>query len=36
MQAGAPPAVFEGVWGLAGTVLTPSDHTALAARLGLT
>ena len=36
MRAGAPAQVFEGVWGLAGTVLTPSDHAALAARLGLT
>jgi iron-sulfur cluster repair protein YtfE (RIC family) len=35
MQAGAPPEVFAGVWGLAGSVLRPTDHAALAARLGL-
>ena len=35
MQAGAPPEVFAGVWGLAGSVLEPADHRALAARLGL-
>jgi hypothetical protein len=35
MQAGAPAEVFEGVWGLAGSVLPPADHAALAARLGL-
>ena len=35
MQAGAPAEVFQGVWGLAGTVLTPGDHAALATRLGL-
>ena len=33
MQAGAPPEVFEGVWGLAGSVLAPPDFTALGARL---
>ena len=35
MQAGAPPEVFAGVWGLAGSVLSPADHVALGARLGL-
>lgn len=35
MQAGAPPEVFQGVWGLAGTVLTPADYAALGTRLGL-
>ncbi len=35
MQAGAPPEVFAGVWGLAGSVLEPADHRALGARLGL-
>ena len=35
MQAGAPPEVFEGVWGLAGSVLAPADHRALGARLGI-
>lgn len=35
MQAGAPAEVFAGVWGLVGSVLTPADHAALGARLGL-
>ncbi len=35
MRAGAPPEVFAGVWGLAGSVLTPADHVALGHRLGL-
>lgn len=35
MQAGAPPEVFAGVWSLAGSVLRPADHGALATRLGL-
>ena len=35
MRAGAPPQVFEGVWGLAASVLTPADHAALADRLGV-
>lgn len=35
MQAGAPPEVFAGIWGLAGSVLAPSDHAALAVRLGI-
>jgi hypothetical protein len=35
MRAGAPAEVFEGVWGLAGSVLDAPDHSALAARLGL-
>ncbi len=35
MQAGAPAEVFAGVWGLVSSVLTPTDHAALAARLGI-
>jgi hypothetical protein len=35
MQAGAPPEVFQGVWGLAGSVLDPCDLAALATRLGV-
>jgi hypothetical protein len=35
MRASAPPEAFEGVWGLAGSVLSGPDHAALAARLGL-
>ena len=35
MRAGAPAEVFEGVWGLAGSVLDPADHRALARRLDL-
>lgn len=35
MQAGAPPEVFNGVWSLAGSVLAPVDHAALARRLGI-
>jgi Hemerythrin HHE cation binding domain len=35
MRAGAPPRVFEGVWGLAASVLAPADHAALAERLGV-
>jgi hypothetical protein len=35
MRDGAPAEVFEGVWGLAGSVLDPADHTALAKRLGI-
>lgn len=35
MRAGAPAEVFEGVWALAGSVLSPADHRALADRLGL-
>ena len=35
MQANAPAEVFAGVWGLAGSVLDPGDHAAVAARLGL-
>lgn len=35
MQAGAPPEVFAGVWGLAGSALPAADHAALGARLGL-
>ena len=35
MRAGAPAEVFEGVWALAGSVLAPADHRALAGRLGI-
>jgi hypothetical protein len=35
MRAGAPAEVFQGVWGLVGTLLVPADHRALATRLGL-
>lgn len=35
MRAEAPPEVFQGVWGLAGSVLAPADHHAVAIRLGL-
>ena len=35
MRAGAPPEVFEGIWGLTGSVLPASDFAALGARLGL-
>ena len=35
IRAGAPAPVFEGVWGLAGSVLAPADHAAVAARLDL-
>lgn len=35
MQAEAPPEVFAGVWSLAGSVLSPADHTALARRLAV-
>ncbi len=35
MQADAPPEVFAGVWALAGSMLTPEDHRALGARLGI-
>jgi hypothetical protein len=35
MQAEAPPEVFAGVWSLAGSVLSPADHTALARRLAI-
>jgi hypothetical protein len=35
MHAGAPPEVFAGVWGLAGSVLPAADHAKLARRLGL-
>ena len=34
MQANAPAEVFEGVWGLATSVLAPADVAALATRLG--
>ena len=33
MKAGAPPEVFQGVWSLAGSVLTPGDRAAVARRL---
>jgi hypothetical protein len=35
MRASAPPEVFEGVWGLAASVLTVADHRAVGVRLGL-
>lgn len=35
MQAGAPPEVFDGVWGLAASVLEARDVAALADRLGV-
>jgi hypothetical protein len=35
MRAGAPAEVFEGVWGLVGSVLDPTDVQALARRLDL-
>ncbi len=35
MRSGAPAEVFEGVWALAGSVLAPKDHQALAIRLDL-
>jgi hypothetical protein len=35
MQANAPAEVFQGVWGLAGSVLTPVDLDAVGVRLGL-
>ena len=35
MRAGAPAEVFAGVWSLAGSVLRPADHAALAERLDL-
>jgi hypothetical protein len=35
LRAAAPPQVFEGVWGLARSVLHPADHAALGARLGV-
>ena len=35
MREHAPAEAFQGVWGLAGSVLAPADHAALARRLGL-
>lgn len=35
MRASAPTEAFEGVWALAGSVLTPKDHQAVALRLEL-
>ncbi len=35
MRQGAPAEVFEGVWGLTGSVLAPRDYTDLGARLGI-
>ncbi|MGH9275325.1 MAG: hemerythrin domain-containing protein, partial [Acidimicrobiales bacterium] len=35
MRTGAPAEVFEGVWGLAGSVLDPADLSALARRLDI-
>jgi hypothetical protein len=36
MRASAPADVFAGVWGLAGSVLSPADYAALAGRLRIT
>lgn len=35
MRESAPAEVFDGVWGLAASVLTPADHAAVARRLDL-
>ena len=35
IQAGAPPQIFEGIWGLANSVLNPADAEAVARRIGL-
>jgi hypothetical protein len=35
IRSDAPAEVFAGVWGLAGSVLTPADVAAVAARLGI-
>ena len=35
MKAGAPPEVFDAMWGLATSVLEPSDVAAVAGRLGM-
>ena len=35
MRAGAPPQIFEGIWGLANAVLDSADTDALACRLGI-
>ena len=35
MRAEAPAEVFDGVWSLAGSVLEPADHRAVAVRLGI-
>ena len=35
MRAEAPSEVFEGVWGLADSVLTPGEHRELAIRMGI-
>jgi hypothetical protein len=35
MRAEGPAEVFEGVWGLAGSVLDPCELGAVAARLGI-
>jgi len=35
MQASAPPEIFEGIWGLANSVLAPGDANAVARRIGL-
>jgi len=35
MRAGAPAEAFAGIWSLAGSVLPPADHAALAVRLGI-
>jgi hypothetical protein len=35
IQAGAPAQIFEGIWGLANSVLDPADAEAVAGRIGL-
>lgn len=35
MQSAVPPEIFQGVWGLAATVLDPRDHAELSVRLGI-
>ena len=35
MRADAPAEAFAGVWGLAGSLLTPADMAALGVRLGI-
>ena len=35
IRAGAPAEVFDGIWGLAGSVLDPADLTAVGRRLGV-
>ncbi len=35
IQVSAPPQIFEGIWGLANSVLTPTEVEAVASRIGL-